>query len=53
MSSTKNQELETLCVRMPVGTKFRLEKYRRENGFRSWAEAARELMSRALIEVGF
>jgi len=53
MSSTENQKLEALCVRMPAGTKVRLENYRRAEGFRSWAEAARELMIRALIEVGF
>ena len=53
MSSTENQKLEALVVRMPVGTKDRLELYRRSEGLRSWSEAARELMIRALIEVGF
>ncbi|EAR19898.1 hypothetical protein WH7805_13298 [Synechococcus sp. WH 7805] len=36
---------------MPAGTKVRLENYRRAEGFRSMAEAARELMSRAMTEV--
>ena len=47
----EKQELEALCIRMPVGTKVRLENYRRSEGFRSMAEAARELMARAMTEV--
>ncbi|WP_156783714.1 hypothetical protein ACLM44_12605 [Synechococcus sp. W2B2] len=47
----ERQALESLCVRMPAGTKVRLENYRRAEGFRSMAEAARELMSRAMTEV--
>ena len=41
---------ELLMVRLPIGTKDRIEEYRRSNGFRSMAEVSREFIFRGLVE---
>ena len=42
---------EQLFVRCPIGTKDRLEEFRRTNGFRSASEAVRVLIDRGLVEL--
>ena len=42
--------VEFLMLRLPIGTKDRIEEYRRSNGFRSMSEVSREFIFRGLVE---
>ena len=47
----KRAKHDQMVFRLPAGTRERIESYRRSEGFRSWNEAANDLLARSLMEV--